>query len=156
MKYIKPDSIGALHLDENHDCVVRCMSNATGIAYDECHSRMKNAGRKDRKATVMSVWWPVYKEAGFELQSVNGTTKGAKHLASLMGLTPSSELRKKGCTIENCIKDIVNCTDNIFYNYAILIKGHIFAVVDNKIMDKGLLNKNMRVKAVFRVRKIAD
>ena len=52
MHLVKPYSKGVLApkgLSEKNDCSVRALANVTGMLYSDCHSIMKELGRKDKE-----------------------------------------------------------------------------------------------------------
>ena len=49
--YITPIATGATNLQESKDCVIRAITNVTGVSYDEVHSFLAASGRKQGKGT---------------------------------------------------------------------------------------------------------
>ncbi len=64
--YIKPASKGATKVGERNDCVVRAITNVTGMDYDYIHSVLKKHGRNDGQGTFANTSVKAMQELGFK------------------------------------------------------------------------------------------
>lgn len=139
-KYIVPFTTGASYSSERKDCSVRALSNAMQISYEEAHAKIHAIGRKQGKGVNTAELSKFYREAGMKMQIV-GTTKLADYLRRIHRDVEAIE----GRTVENILKQLHTG------RHIVHIKGHVFAVVDGKVLDKGMMKAGTRVVAVYSV-----
>lgn len=145
MALIKSDCRGVERYEhEENDCTVRALANASGMPYRLAHKILKAAGRKERNGMLTDQYHPVYERLGFTLESIHGTTNGAKYLSHKTGRTPQA-----GITLENLLPRIGKG------RFIIKIRGHVLAVVDGKVLDYGYNAAGSRVQAVYKLAKQA-
>jgi len=142
MAYIKSDSKGCERFShESNDCTVRALANATGMPYKLAHRIMaQRAGRRVGCGVVVTQWHSVYESLGVTLQSVHGTTKGARFLAHMTG-----RQQQAGITLERLLPMLGSG------RYIIKQRGHVFAVVNGKVLDYGHNQAGCKVQAVYKV-----
>lgn len=139
-KYVVPFTTGASCAFEKKDCSVRALSNAMHISYEEAHAKIHSIGRKQGKPVNTGDLSKFYREAGLQMQIV-GTTKLADYFRRIHRDVEAIE----GRTVENMVKQLQTG------RHIVHIKGHVFAVVDGKIHDKGMMKAGTRVVAVYSV-----
>lgn len=139
-RYVVPFIIGASCQFEQKDCSVRALSNAMQISYEEAHAKIHSIGRKQGKPVNTGDLSKFYREAGLNMQIV-GTTKLADYFRRLHRDVEAIE----GRTVENMVKQLQTG------RHIVHIKGHVFAIVDGKIHDKGIMKAGTRVVAVYSV-----
>ena len=113
------------------------MSVAAGIPYEEAHRIHRKNGREDYSGTNFTVLINSYKEAGFTVNKIFGTTKSAKYLSSVrsgyssdMSASLFSTSRvQKGCTISRFAKEHPKG------RFIILVARHALVVADGSILD---------------------
>ena len=79
---------------------------------------------------------------GFEI-TVYGKTKTSKYISFITNIEC-----KKGTTIGSLLKDPNYKTGN----YAVLIRGHVFAMIDGVVLDNGYIKANSVVSGVFKLK----
>ena len=139
-KYITPFTTGASCSFERNDCSVRALSNATAISYEEAHAKIQAIGRKQGKGVNTGELSKFYRELGLQMKIV-GTTKVADYFRRIHQDVEAIE----GRTVENMLKQLTTG------KHIVAIKGHVFAVVDGKVLDKGMMKAGTRVVAVYSV-----
>lgn len=140
MAKIQSDSKGVERFThEANDCTVRALANALGIPYKLAHKIMAKAGRKDGSGVHVTAWHPVYERLGITLQSIHGSTNGAKYLEHM-----TKRQRQDGITLERLLPRLGNG------RYIIKIRGHVLAVVNGKVLDYGNNQAGSRVQAVYK------
>jgi hypothetical protein len=139
MKTVQAVTRGATSTGETRDCTVRALSNASGMHYDQAHSLLKKHGRKNRCGAFFSTMLKAYTEAGFVLDSVNGTTGAAKHAARI-----AKRQASEGITLAKILPKLA------FGEYIVNTTGHAVAVVNGKIIDTFDNPAGKRVVAVFK------
>lgn len=145
MALIKSDSKGVERFEnEENDCTVRALANASGMPYRLAHKIMRKAGRVERRGMTTDQWVPVLDRLGFTLQSIHGTTKGARYLSHKTGKVP-----QPGITLDNLLNRLG------YGRFIIKIRGHVLAVVDGKVLDYGHNAAGSKVQAVYKLEKQA-
>jgi hypothetical protein len=140
MKLIKAVSRGATAGGlEKNDCTVRALANAGDIAYEDAHTLLKKHGRKNHCGAFFVTMLKAYNEAGFKLQSVNGTTGAARQSARIANV-----LSSEGITLAKILPKLHTGS------YIVNITGHAVAVVDGKLIDTFDNSANKRVISVFK------
>jgi hypothetical protein len=141
MALIKSDSKGVERFSyEANDCTVRALANATGMPYNLAHRIMAKAGRKVGSGVHVTTWHSVYERLGVTLQSIHGTTNGARFLAHMTG-----RQQQAGITLEKLIPMLGSGS------FIIKQRGHVFAVVNGKVLDYGNNLAGCKVQAVYKV-----
>lgn len=145
MALLKSDSRGVERFaHEENDCTVRALANASGMPYKLAHKILAKAGRKERHGMLTDQYSPVYERLGFTLESIHGTTRGARYLSHKTGRAP-----QPGITLDNLLNRLG------YGRYIIKIRGHVLAVVDGKVLDYGHNAAGSRVQAVYKLAKQA-
>lgn len=143
--YIIPHCTGQIDSKEQNDCTVRTLANLTGIPYSTAYSALEKAGRKQGEGISVYDFNPVYCEFGVMPVASYGTTQMAFHFQAA-----TKAKREKGCTVGTILRQINEEYYSAEYDYAIITKQHIFAVVNKKVIDKGDLNANRSVIGLYR------
>jgi hypothetical protein len=145
MALIKSDCKGVERFEgEANDCTVRALANASGMPYKLAHKIMAKAGRVKRQGMKADDWVPVLNRLGFTLESIHGTTNGAKYLSFRTG-----KAAQPGITLDNLLSRLG------YGRFIIKIRGHVLAVVDGKVLDYGYNAAGSKVQAVFKLAKQA-
>lgn len=140
MARIKSEGKGVERFDnESNDCTVRALANAVAIPYPLAHRLLAKAGRKTGRGLSVRDWYPVYKRFGIELQSIHGSSRGARFLANYF-----CQQQREGITLERLLPRLQNG------RYVVHVSGHVFAVVDGKVLDYGDNPAGCRVIAVYK------
>ena len=124
---------------ERNDCTVRALASAGAMHYDKAHELLKKYGRKDRFGANFNTMHKAYREAGFALDSVHGSTLSAKYVARITQLQAST-----GTTLANILPKLA------FGQYIVNVTGHAVAVVNGKLIDTFDNPAGKRVIAVFK------
>ena len=93
--------------NEANDCTVRALAAVTGIPYEQAHAALAAAGRKARRGMRIDLLKPVYAAHGASCYVNRGDRP-----------TLASFARQHGPG-----------------KYIVLVKGHVFALVDNVQID---------------------
>lgn len=127
------------------DCTIRALANASGIDYDTIAEWAKtNVGYVVNRGLYNEQILKLYRHFGFDIKGVFGTTQCAKAWPYVPGINPSTLKRYKGRTVENLMYSMpANKT------YIVEIRGHVFAVVNGEIVDRGYVGKNQRVISIY-------
>lgn len=145
MALLKSDERGVERFtNEENDCTVRALANASGMPYRLAHKILAKAGRKTRQGMLTDQYHPVYERLGFTLESIHGTTRGARYLSHKTGRNA-----QPGITLDNLLTRLG------YGRYIIKIRGHVLAVVDKKVLDYGYNLSGSRVQAVYKLAKQA-
>lgn len=134
--------IGATRAGEKNDCTVRALANVTGLSYDECHARMKEAGRKDCTGADAEYYFDVYMQSGAKQGYVVGKTNKALWIRRIF---PDYK-HIKGMTVRTLVEELQDKRGR----YIAVTEGHALAIVDGFIIDKFNNPANKRVVALFR------
>jgi hypothetical protein len=138
---IKSESTGAQRYDnESNDCTVRALANVLGAPYKLAHRIMAAAGRKQNHGMRFDDWHPVYTRLGLRLVSLHGTTKGARYASYKLGIRPAA-----GTTLANLLPSLQKG------RYLLKYSGHVFAVIDGKVLDYGDNPAGTRIQAVYKL-----
>jgi hypothetical protein len=89
---------------------------------------------------LWSQWSKVYSRLGIKMVSVHGSTKSARFIARASGVKLS-----QGITIEKMLPLISKG------RYIVQVTGHVFAVIDGKILDYGYNPAGARVASVYKL-----
>jgi hypothetical protein len=144
-KIIKPISKGALDSNESKDCVVRAAANATNRPYEAVLEVMATVGRKTGQGCSFDQIVKGFSILGLSLKGVCGTTQSAEIALRVAKRILGDVQQYKGITLEKFLK---------FYtkgNYVCTIKGHAFAVIDGKLIDKTALRGGSYITAFWKV-----
>jgi hypothetical protein len=141
MALIKSDSKGVERFEgEANDCTVRALANVLGAPYPLAHKLLTAAGRKPKRGMLWSQWSKVYNRLGIKMVSVHGSTKSARFIARSSGVKLS-----QGITIEKMLPLISKG------RYIVQVTGHVFAVIDGKILDYGYNPAGARVASLYKL-----
>lgn len=111
---------------DNNDCVVRALANASGMAYADAFELCESAGRKTGRGMNIKLWLPLFeKHIGIEK---SGYLSGFGTIKSL-----SKKMTEKGGT------------------YIVRVRGHLAVFKDGEWVDWLDSNRMHRVKDVWRV-----
>ena len=111
---------------DNNDCVVRALANASGMAYADAFELCESAGRKTGRGMNIKLWLPLFeKHIGVEK---SGYLSGFGTIKSL-----SKKMTEKGGT------------------YIVRVRGHLAVFKDGEWVDWLDSNRMHRVKDVWRV-----
>jgi len=131
-------SASAGFIDKN-DCTVRALANAADIPYLVAHRLLEKHGRKLNRGAYFDTLAAAYKEAGFALVGVYGTTRPALYAAYKAGVQP-----KEGTTFAKLLPKLQ------VGEYIVNVCGHAVAVVNGKVLDTFDNKAGKRVVAVFK------
>jgi hypothetical protein len=112
--------------EEKDDCSVRALANCTGISYNTAHKILANEGRRDKDSMYMLSFTRLLLKHQFSMKCF-GSTNAAKEQ---MWYWPQANVGPA--------QTLLNTLDSGKYNkgrYIFHTKGHIFAVVDGRIID---------------------
>lgn len=123
---------------ENRDCTVRALANAADMPYQQAHALLKKHGRKDRRGAYFHTMMEAYKEAGFVVRSLHGTTGSARYASRLTKMKA-----QEGITLERVL-DRLSVGE-----FIVNVTGHALAVVNGKIIDTFDNPAGKRVVAIF-------
>jgi hypothetical protein len=141
MALIKSDCKGVERFEgEANDCTVRALANVLGAPYPLAHRLLSAAGRKPKRGMLWSQWSKVYSRLGIKMVSVHGSTKSARFIARASGVRLS-----QGITIEKMLPLISKG------RYIVQVTGHVFAVIDGKILDYGYNPAGARVASLYKL-----
>lgn len=144
---IKSDSRGVERISgEANDCTVRALANVSGMPYSIADRVLSAEGRRSRRRCGLEAMHAAYKRMGLELQAVYGEDRTARYMQQR--IAPGSILQQ-GSTIGTQIKTMTQG------RYIVLIRGHVFAVVDGKVLDYGNIAAGSRIQAVYKLAKQA-
>lgn len=126
--------------NDKNDCTVRCLANLTDLEYEDAKELMSPARKSDRRGSKAIDFVPIYEALGIRPVATCGTTTQALLLRKLFHGV------EVGKTVHSFIE---KCDKN--KSFAVLVKGHIFAVVGGVIHDTLHYStlRNMRVVAYF-------
>lgn len=111
---------------DNNDCVVRALANASGMAYADAFELCESAGRKTGRGMNIKLWLPLFeKHIGIER---SGYLSGFGTIKSL-----SKKMTEKGGT------------------YIVRVRGHLAVFKDGEWVDWLDSNRMHRVKDVWRI-----
>lgn len=144
MAIIKSVRVGATSKSEKRDCVVRALSNAINLPYEQSHELIKTVGkREDRKAAHFHHFYIAYLQAGAKRISFFGSRgkKRSEYILPVHSEYVSGVYR--GMTLERALP--------MYHTgrYIFIIGGHALAVVDGQVIDKGSNRAGCHLEAVF-------
>lgn len=137
-RYITPHAVGANNASESQDCSVRALSNVMGISYEDAHQKISLIGRQNGKPVNTGDLNDLYISLGFKI-TVVGNTITSRYFSRK---NPTAT-HIAGSTIENMIGRLSRG------KYIVQVRGHVFAVIDGKIFDKGSMPAGKRVVAIY-------
>lgn len=138
---IYPAAIGETRVWERKDCVIRALSNASGMEYEKAHAMATKHGRQANKGTEIDVTHRLMLAAGLKAQGFYGTTGSSRWLQWRMPGVPHAA----GTTLAKFVKNTPTG------RYVVLVRGHALAVVDGETIDTHPTSGNMSVVAVYSV-----
>ena len=142
-EYIKSFDGGVKRYDdEANDCTVRALANAYGMPYKLAHKIMTKAGRVKGKGPKLEKMHAAYTRMGFEIDTIHGETNCARYLQRYIAV---GKTRHKGATIKTVLPRLS------VGRFIVLIRGHVFGVVDGKVLDYGDNPANCSVAAVYKL-----
>lgn len=123
---------------ETNDCTVITFAYAMETSYERAHEFMRMVGRKPRKGVSMYRAMTSYEEViakdfGRKLEEIK--------------FQWNEKLRRKPT-----LRKLLNEIDSGMY--VVIIRGHTFAVHNNKIVDAYRDRQNARAQRVFKVHKL--
>ncbi|HET9280350.1 MAG TPA: hypothetical protein VFR24_00110 [Candidatus Angelobacter sp.] len=124
--------------NEKRDCTVRALSLAASIPYEQAHDTMAMLGRKPGKGFV-------FEEFVNYMRTSNASINGL----SLRRVYSSGVWYPTFGELVNACK-----RGEISGRWIIRVSGHVFAVVDNKIMDSFADVPRRRIKAIYKFQPI--
>jgi hypothetical protein len=142
MGLIKSDCKGVERFaNEENDCTVRALANVMGLPYPLAHKIMTKAGREIGKGVRFDTWHEVYTRFGLSLLSVHGTTQGARYIAHKI----KSAQVESGGTLAKIMPRLRSG------RFVVKVRGHVFAVIDGKILDYGNNPAGSKVQAIYKL-----
>jgi hypothetical protein len=140
-KYIAPVTSGATSKDagmqDQMDCTVRALANATGMPYADAHKLLEEAGRVNGKGCRINQYHDVYKAAGFEA-SFRGPR--GRSWAKYYRLDGQME---RGRTLARVV------AENPTGRHIVIVTGHAVALVDGVLIDTFNNKAGKIVSAVY-------
>jgi len=112
---------------EKNDCTVKALALSTKLSYEDAHELLRLRGRKNGRGCHSYVWGPAFNDAGYTLVPVFIKAK------TVMGIEKDPNFKKSN-------------------NYVVLVRGHILAVRDKKVLD-WTNGRRHRILAVYKVEK---
>jgi len=147
MTYIAPFSTGNVNPAEKNDCAVRAASNASGLPYEFVHEVMEEFGRKMFSGSTLKTITNAYKELGFVMAGVCGTTAAAIYAGYCeQEVNGKTAIRYKGITLQNFL------LANPKGSFVCIIRGHVLAVVDGRLIDANPVKGKSRIAAFWKVK----
>ena len=142
-KYIYPSSTGATDStnQEEEDCMVRAFANATGKTYEESHVIFTNAGRISGKCTGTATIPDVMHQHGFT-SLLLGYSKAANEVSYF---NKNISVLEQAVTVGKLLATPRYSKGTHVFVY----RGHAFAVIDGKIIDKSVIKQGRRVFMIF-------
>lgn len=150
--YITPIATGATNLQESKDCVIRAITNATGVSYDAVHSFLAASGRKHGKGTNVESMVAACKHFGLTFVGTFGKTSSARSCA-YFGNRQYKYLhvtRNESITLGKLIASLP------FGRFVVVIRGHAVAMIDGKLIDTHHNPKQAQVVALFQFGDLPD
>lgn len=142
-EYIKSFDDGVKRYDdEANDCTVRALANAYGMPYKLAHKIMAKAGRVKGKGPKLEKMHAAYTRMGFEVDTIHGKTVAADYLQRYIAV---GKTKHKGATLKTVLPRLS------VGRFIVLIRGHVFGVVDGKVLDYGNNPANCSVAAVYKL-----
>ena len=132
-RVIPAASTGVTKQGEDKDCVVRAITNVTGLPYDEVHAVLKKHGRKDRHGTYYQTSLAAMKELGF-VGIPTTQDYWARNLKSAVAGKRS---------LNQVLKDLP------MGKFVVYVRGHATALVNGKIIDTFDQSKQKPVKVIW-------
>lgn len=150
--YITPIATGATNLQESKDCVIRAITNVTGVSYDEVHSFLASYGRKQGKGTDVETMITACKAFGLKFVGTFGKTSSARSCAyfAKRQYAHDHDSGNKSITLGNLVKSLP------FGRFVVVIRGHAVAMIDGKLIDTHLNPKQAQVVALFQFGDLPD
>lgn len=140
---IKSDSRGVERFDdEANDCTVRALANAAGMPYSIANRILSKAGRPKGKRCDLLSMHSAYKRMGLSLESLHGSDRTAKFMKRT--IAPDASV-KQGITLGKKLSELKQG------RFVVMVLGHVFAVVDGKVLDYGNNKAGSRVQAVYKL-----
>lgn len=147
MSYIVPFASGSVNPAEKNDCAVRAASNASGLPYEFIHEVMEEFGRKMFSGCSLKTISSAYKELGFVLAGVCGTTKAANYAGYCeQEVSGKTVTRYKGITLQNFL------LANPKGSFVCIIRGHVLAIVDGLLIDANPVKGKSRIAAFWKIK----
>lgn len=129
-------------IEEANDCTVRALANAAGMPYSIADRVLSAAGRRSKKRCGIDAMHSAYKRMGLKLQAIFGNDKTARFLKNR--IAPDAVMQQ-GITLEKQLQKLTHG------RYIVMVYGHVFAVVDGKVLDYGHNRAGSRVQAVYKL-----
>jgi hypothetical protein len=153
--YIKPIATGATWesaykgsiagAKDYNDCTVRAFANCLDIPYSDAWQVMHEAGREFRKGLACEKLMKAYINAGAKFTAVGNTKISKLSCGWHREITGEYPDTIKGMTI----KTMLEKPEYQQGKYAVLVRGHIFAVVDAEVIDTSELTAGLYVCSVY-------
>ena len=150
--YITPIATGATNPQESKDCVIRAITNATGVSYDEVRDFLAASGRKQGKGTDVDSMTAACKHFGLKFIGTFGKTSSARSCA-YFGNRQYKYLhvtRNESITLGKLIASLP------FGRFVVVIRGHAVAMIDGKLIDTHHNPKQAQVVALFQFGDLPD
>ena len=130
-------------LNECNDCAIKAIALTTGLSYLDVHKEFRNRGRKNGRRVYDPMLNQVIKNLGFDNSIRFEKPKIIEALQKASGKT------RKKCTVKDLeqypeILKIIGIQD---CNCLVFIRGHVAALIDNKIEDWSQ-NRNHTIKYI--------
>lgn len=130
---------------DSKDCVVRAVCNVTGKSHEEVSRVAAALGRVNNKGCHSELTVAILRHFGLHLRATCGTTIMAREYTRIAEMLGVSYRRCAGVTIARALCSMSQG------KWVVLRRGHAFAVIDGKIIDKTPNSPDASVVAVFRL-----
>lgn len=130
--------------NDSKDCVIRAICNVTGKSHAEVSAVAERLGRVKNRGCMQNLSFDLMREFGLTLRATCGTTGAARIYTREADEHGMSYRRCPGITIARSLHHMSEG------KWIAFRRGHAFAVIDGKIIDRTPNNPNASVAAIFR------
>jgi hypothetical protein len=129
---------------DNKDCVIRAVCNVTGLSRDHVAQVAEAYGRVHGRGCCPETVMNVLRAFNMTLRATCGTTIMVREYSRIADKIGISYRRCEGMTIARALFQMQHG------KWVVLRRGHAFAVVNGKIIDKTPNSPDASVVAIFR------
>ena len=129
---------------DSKDCAIRAICNVTGKSHAEVAVVAEQLGRVKGKGCPAELTFDMMMHYGLSLRATCGTTIAARHYTRIADARGMSYRRCPGITIASSLHHMKQG------KWIVLRRGHAFAVINGKIIDKSVNSPDASVAAIFR------
>ena len=150
-KALKPELYSALRensraIGEKDDCSVIAVASACSVTYTEAHAALEKAGRKQGKATPISVTEEALRSLGFSAKMMLG-----REVRKNIDTYPHPHNHLKNVTTHHP-RRFPEVWENYHPNMLWFTRDHVLSVKDGKVQDWSI-NNSLRVTQIWLVEK---